>query len=342
VDSALSPPSGSPAQPAAGTKDAGQSVVASGVDESRGFVDLPGNPPPENAEIIWYESRGKKLRMLFAAEPKGGVKTRGTVWVCPGRTEFIEKYFEVARDLQKRGFALAIFDWPGQGLSPRLLKDPMLGHIRTFGQYVDALRRGIEKIGHKAPSPHLILAHSMGGAIALEAMRLRQVKVEAAAFSSPMWGLKIWFGQRWLARLARFFGMGARPVQPPQPPETFANNLLTHDEKRWHVQRDLIAAEPRLNLGGPTIAWGVASLNVSRGFEQPAALDHLRKTPILIASAPQEALVANAAQKKIAKRLKHAKLISIDGARHEILMETDERRDKFWRAFDELCKRAGI
>jgi lysophospholipase len=342
VDSVLSPPAGAPAQPGAPGSPAAAGIPGSGVDESRGFVDLPGNPPPENAEIIWYESRGKKLRLLFAAEPKGGVKTRGTVWVCPGRTEFIEKYFEVARDLQKRGFALAIFDWPGQGLSPRLLKDPMKGHIRTFGQYVDAFRRGVEKVGRKAPKPHLILAHSMGGAIALEAMRLRQVEVEAAAFSAPMWGLKIWFVQRWLARLARFVGLGARPAQPPQPEETFATTQLTHDEKRWRVQRDLIALEPRLDLGGPTIAWGVASLNVSRGFEQPAALDHLRKTPMLIASAPQEALVSNAAQKKIAKRLKHARLISIDGARHEILMESDESREQFWRAFDELCRRAGI
>ena len=77
-------------------------------------------------------------------------------------------------------------------------------------------------------------------------------------------------------------------------------------------------------------------------FTQPAALDHLRKMPILIASAPEETMVANAAQRKITKRLKHAKFITIDGAKHEILMETDERRTAFWKAFDELCHRAKI
>jgi hypothetical protein len=78
------------------------------------LVIIPGNPPPEGAEVIWYEGKGgRKLRMLFAPEPKtNDARTRGTAIVCPGRTEFIEKYFEVARDLQGRGFAVVIFDWP--------------------------------------------------------------------------------------------------------------------------------------------------------------------------------------------------------------------------------------
>ena len=72
------------------------------------LVMIPGNPTPEGAEVIWYQSKaGKKLRMLFAPEPKTNtIKTRGLAIVCPGRTEFIEKYFEVARDLQARGFAV--------------------------------------------------------------------------------------------------------------------------------------------------------------------------------------------------------------------------------------------
>src|ERR1700749_291083 len=164
------------------------------------LVLIPGNPPPENAEVIWYEGKGGKLRMMFAAEPKGGQKTRGTVFVCPGRTEFIEKYFEVARDLQSRGFAVAVFDWPGQGLSQRQHKQPLAGHVRSYGVFVDAFVRGIDKLGRRAPKPHIILAHSMGGTIALEALRTRRVDVEPAAFSAPMWGLPIWFFQRWYAR----------------------------------------------------------------------------------------------------------------------------------------------
>ena len=30
----------------------------------------------------------------------------------------------------------------------------------------------------------------------------------------------------------------------PGPPETFESNIVTHDRKRWQLQRDLIAAAP--------------------------------------------------------------------------------------------------
>jgi lysophospholipase len=333
MDSAVQPPSDLTGLPPA--------AAAPIADQSHGFVDLPGNPPPQNAEVVWLESRGKKVRVLFAAEPKGGVKTRGTVWVCPGRTEMIEKYFEVARDLQKRGFAVGIFDWPGQGLSERVKKDLTLGHIRNYRWYVDAFRRGVEKIGRKAPRPHLVLAHSMGGTIALEAMRRKQVEVEAAAFSAPMWGLPIWFGVRWVVRLARWFGAGGMAAREAVPPN-FAANDLTHDEKRWRLYHDLVAAEPKLAVGEPTIAWVVASLNVIRAFRMPAALDHLRSMPLVVATAQEDKVVSNAAQKKLVKLLKNAKHITIKGARHEILMELDEQREAFWKAFDEMCRHARI
>ncbi len=90
------------------------------------------------------------------------IRTRGLAIVCPGRTEMIEKYFEVARDLQARGFAIAIFDWPGQGLSGRLLKDPFAGHIRSFSDYAEALVRGLDKIRSRAPKTWVVVAHSDG------------------------------------------------------------------------------------------------------------------------------------------------------------------------------------
>ena len=107
------------------------------------MVLVPGNPPPEGAEIIWYNGEdGIRLRMLFA--PKAAA--RALAIVCPGRTESIEKYFEVMRDLQARNFALVCLDWPGQGLSDRPLKNPIRGHVTTFETYVDALVRGLAAI----------------------------------------------------------------------------------------------------------------------------------------------------------------------------------------------------
>ena len=66
--------------------------------------------------------------MRFARfEPPAGRK--GTLCVFPGRAEFIEKYFEVVRDARARGFAVAILDWRGQGLSERALANARKGHV---------------------------------------------------------------------------------------------------------------------------------------------------------------------------------------------------------------------
>jgi lysophospholipase len=182
----------------------------------------------------------------------------------------------------------------------------------------------------------------MGGTIALEALRTKRIGVEAAAFSSPMWGIPIWFFQRWFARIVRFFGFGGLPARPPGPEETFANNQLTHDETRWRLYRRLIEAEPKLAVGEPTIAWVVASLNVLHEFFEPASLDHLRALPSVIGIASEDTIVKISAQRKLARRFKAGKVLTIEGAGHEILMETGARREQFWKAFDEMCRRAKI
>ncbi len=55
------------------------------------------------------------------------------------RHEFIEKYFEVVGELRRRGFAVAVLDWRGQGGSSRLTRNPLKGHVRNFADYEEDL-----------------------------------------------------------------------------------------------------------------------------------------------------------------------------------------------------------
>jgi hypothetical protein len=63
-----------------------------------------------------------------------------------GRTEFIEKYFEVVADLRRRGFAVASMDWRGQGGSQRMLANPRKGNVRGFWEYDRDLIRFMKDI----------------------------------------------------------------------------------------------------------------------------------------------------------------------------------------------------
>lgn len=306
------------------------------------FVDIPGNPRPDGAELVWFTgSAGRTLRacLVPALDPKA---VRGTIIVCPGRTEFIEKYFEVARELQAKGFAALILDWPGQGRSERLLDDHSKGHIDNFQTFMGALQRGLEELEDRLPRPHVSLAHSMGGAIALAAIAEQLVEVEAAAFVAPMWGLRTRvFGIRYLVWAMRVMGRSGDFAQQPGPPESFETNIVTHDRKRWQMQRDLVDAAPDLGLGPITWGWLGAALNILSTFARARRIRNI-DIPVLVASAAEEKLVDNSAHERICAWLADCDHITVEGARHEILMETDERRAVFWAAFDRLLERAGI
>ena len=306
------------------------------------FVIVPGNPAPDGAEIVWFKgSEGRALRACIAPALTYE-NPRGTVIVCPGRTEFIEKYFEVGRELQAMGFAVVIIDWPGQGLSERLLDDTKKGHIDRFETFMGALAKGLEKLDDRLPRPYVSLAHSMGGAIALAAIARGLVKVDAAAFCAPMWGLKSkFFGMNYLVWAMRVTGRSGDYAQQPGPPETFASNIVTHDQRRWQIQRDLCDAAPELELGPVTWGWLGASLNIVATFGKAKALNKVG-IPVFVASAGEEKLVDNASHAAVCARLPDCEHVTVDGAMHEILMETDERRAAFWDGFERLLKRAGI
>ena len=102
------------------------------------LVSIPANPVPEGAVVGTVKTPdGVALRFARWAPPPG---RKGTLCVFPGRAEFIEKYFEVVRDARARGFAVAILDWRGQGLSRSCAARHAQGPCRDFSEYDDRSR----------------------------------------------------------------------------------------------------------------------------------------------------------------------------------------------------------
>lgn len=304
------------------------------------FVRVAGNPEPEGAEAFWFEGRGgAKIRAMTA--PSLGKVARGSVILCPGRTEFIEKYFEVIRELQGRGFAVFTLDWRGQGMSDRPLSNPMKGHIDSFDDAVNDLAQGLKQAGDRLPRPHLLLAHSMGGAIALRALQTRRLEVDGALFTSPMWRIaSLKKGGRDFARFFTSIGAGAM-LAPGQAgkwrKESFRSNPVTHDRERHARSQALVLQDSRLALAGVTLGWLTAASEAMDGFVQAGALAHLR-CPVVILSAGDDSLVDNESHEIIAKALPNARRVIMNGAKHEIMMEKNEIREGFWRAFDNLAE----
>jgi len=303
-------------------------------------------PVPEGASGEWIaRPGGARLRAAFFA-PVG--RARGSVVLSGGRTEPVEKYFEVIEELRGRGLAVLAHDWRGQGLSQRRPGERLKGHGEAHEHLVDDLTALVEQYRDRLPPPRLAIGHSMGGCVTLLALaRDRSGVLAGAVLSAPMLGLRTGPMPPALARLAArvrcILGRGEDYVaEPPIDPFTlpFEGNHVTHDRVRFARHRAQLAACPELALGGPTWSWLDASF---AGMALLAHRERLRavEVPVVICAAQRDTVVDNSALRRAALWLPRGRLVEVPGSRHEILMETDERRTFFWWAFDDLLASLG-
>ncbi len=268
--------------------------------------------------------------------------SRGTVVLLSGRTEFMEKYTEIIGELQQRGFDVYSFDWRGQGLSSRMLSNRHKGFVRTYDDYISDLAVFVDKlVKPQAVSPLIILAHSMGGHIALRYLHKHQGAIERAILVSPMIDILTSPFPRWFAKgITRIAGKAGWDQDYAvgsgdyfSEDEKFEGNLLTSDPVRFMDEKRAIKENPDLALGGVTYGWLLATfasidILAAPGFGKDITI------PILMVSAGSDKIVSLDAQQSICARLKQCRFKVIPKARHEILKETDAVRSIFWDEFD--------
>ena len=308
--------------------------------ETAPLLATPGAPVPAGGVAEWYEGDGG-LRLRAALFPARAAP-RGSVVVSPGRSEPIEKYFEVVGELNARGFCVLVHDWRGQGLSARLLKDPMKGHAEGYQPFLADYRRLLDAFEARLPGPLIALGHSMGGALNLLSLEQGEARFAAAALTAPM--MAVITGPvpavvaRGLCAAVRLAGGAGAYVSRNSHPlaGTFAGNPLTHDEHRYERYHDQLRAHPELQLGGVTWGWLDFALQVEialRAHGAPEGVD----IPVAFVMAGEERLVVSACAEGLAQRLPRGHCTTIPGALHELLMETDDIRAAFWAAFDKIA-----
>ncbi|MEZ5775606.1 MAG: alpha/beta hydrolase [Hyphomicrobiaceae bacterium] len=307
------------------------------------LVQLAKNPVPSGATVgLMKAADGLPLRYAVWQASRG--PKRGTVCLFGGRTEFIEKYFEVVADLRRRGFAVATMDWRGQGGSGRMLTNHRKGYVRDFAQFdADLLRFMKDVVLPDCPPPFVALAHSMGGNIILRSAAMPGCWFEKIVLSAPMvrlnpkslrWGLKT---TRMMTEMICAFG-GSRIYVPGGSDDygetwPFEGNTVTTDRERYNRNNAIVEAAPDLGLGAATFGWlraALRSMELLHGRDYPARVH----VPILFAIAGEDRIASSRGIEDFAVRLKLARHIVIPHARHEIMQERDDLRQQFWAAFD--------
>jgi lysophospholipase len=296
------------------------------------LVATPKNPIPLGVSVGYLKGKGN-IRLRYARWPSALKERHGTVCVFPGRSEFIEKYFEVVGELRRRGFAVAVLDWRGQGGSGRLLRNSLKGHVKSFADYEDDVARFMNDVAlPDCPPPYYALAHSMGATVLLKAATQRGCWFSRMVMTAPM--LKI--AQLPMAPRAMsvattglsLCGMGRFAVPGGMKEyltnQRFEGNTLTGDHERFLRN---------LSVGPPTFGWVRSALAAMAAIESEKFPNRLR-VPVLMLAAGDDRIVSSKVVEQFADRLKVGTQLLLRGSRHEILQERDLIREQFWAAFD--------
>ena len=302
---------------------------------------IPSNPVPEGVRL-GYVTTSDRVRLRYAIWPKSAGPHRGTVCLVQGRTEYIEKYFETIADFRARGFAVATFDWRGQGGSDRLIGNRTTGYVDRFEDYWTDLKSfHAEILLPDCPPPFYLVGHSMGGLASLFAATRDRMMFDRMFLSAPMVSLHGMEDSLSMlggaAEVLSFLGLGPMPFRrrgDRRPHEGgFLENPLTSDMLRYMRMVETVRADDGLYLGSPSFRWLAASTRamLEAGKEEFAGRLQI---PLLVLAAARDTIVSTPAIEQLGLRLRNGRHVVIAGAKHEIFMETDAVRGQALAAFD--------
>ncbi|MEX0306813.1 MAG: alpha/beta fold hydrolase [Ruegeria sp.] len=299
------------------------------------FEDVAGGPAGGVAHWL-TTADGKRIRIAHWLPE---TEARGTVMLFPGRTEYIEKYGDTAKEFVNRDFACLSIDWRGQGLADRLLDDSRIGHVEQFTDYQHDVRSTLEQAEKlELPKPWYVIGHSMGGAIGLRAV-MEGADFDACAFTGPMWGIFFTPIMKPLSQLTAYWGprLGLGEKTPPTTSlesyvvsQPFEGNVLTRDPAMYQMMKDQLDAHPELALGAPSTIWLREALDECTWLMEQTAPD----IPALTFLGSHEQIVDRKAIRARMANWPSGTLVEIPDGEHEVLMEAPEVRGP---VFDQLA-----
>lgn len=294
---------------------------------------------------FFTNTKGRTLRYGYVIPPKPDAIVIG----LQGLSEFTEKYFEVAHDLLKHNIGFWMMDWQGQGKSDRHLPNPHKRYSDTFDEDIADFHQFVTDHvkAETGDTPLVMLGHSMGGNIGLRYLHRHPGVFSCAAFSAPMIGIHAlkFIPNRISLILTKLFKMGAKKsyifggtdwhkdIRSPQD-----KARLSSDTTRNMVQDQWCLHDPDLQLGHVTFGW-LHEANLSCVKLQQSDIARNIQTPCLFGIASQDKLVDSGATQAFANHMPFAEKLILPNSQHEILMEQDHIRHRFFESFLELIRK---
>lgn len=255
--------------------------------------------------------------------------------LLPGRQEPVEKYAEVIYDIKHQlpDIALFIIDHRGQGHSTHMTKNPQIGYVDRFEDYIDdvgILLKEVVQLTHNSCQKMYLLGHSMGAAIGIGAVLRYPQYFDGLFFISPMWQIITKPYSETMAlnivNVATFLGQGKKYALKQENLNTeipFPNNNLTHSLPRYQMMMDLYRKFPETKVGGVSNRWLQQAIRYTKKIRDFKTTKEL-SIPTYIFQADQDALVDITGQNTVCFNISpHCEKEMLSNTYHELLMEKD-------------------
>ena len=293
------------------------------------------NTPEQQA--FWQQIEHRSLRVshdvtLAYCQALNPNSERAVV-ISSGRIECYEKYRELIFDIYQQGYSVYCVDHRGQGKSTRLTPKRHLGHIDKFNDYVIDFSLFVDQV--VKPHKHqtlFLLCHSMGSTIGALYLHQHPNVFSAAAFSAPMFGIKLPAPRKIIDGLARaldfnhwpLYVLGGKDFQF----KPFQRNQLTNSINRYLEFHRIYQAYPDVQLGSPSNHWLREALTAA---DNAKLLLPALGTPTLTLQASDDEIIDNQVLDDIFSNLvstSRCERIKLNPAKHEILVEVDAVRNQ--------------
>jgi alpha-beta hydrolase superfamily lysophospholipase len=242
---------------------------------------------------------------------------KGTLFLIHGYLDHSATLKHLIKDGVKRGFAVAVFDLPGHGLSTG-----ERGHINDFSEYAAALRDFLASCAADLPGPFHLIAHSTGCSIVYEYLiHFRQDPFHCVVFMAPLVHHSYW-------RLSTF---GWRLAQP------FVKTL-PRINRRNSSDPDFLDFVKKDPLQNQTLS--IAFLAALNSWNERIKKYHRLSRPVLIIQGSADTVVDwkyNIGFFKTAIGPLEVQMVA--GARHQLANESDALRVNIFNSVFEYIDR---
>lgn len=262
----------------------------------------------------------------------------GTVLISHGFTESCSKYHEMIYYFLQQQYAVVALDHRDHGRSRAVIDDAIptrATRMTVFQDYVDDLQAVVEEYLNALPQPHLLYAHSMGGAIAATYLEQHPETFDRAVLNAPMLHIQSGGLPKWLAKAvsgalcALGKGDDFLPGQPKFSPDLPYESSCGNSPARYAYYLDLQKRRVELQSAGCSNRWANECLKACDRLLRPENCAKVQ-IPVLLFQAERDTLVEPWAQRDFIARIKNGTLLVVPGQRHEIHLGTDEVLPLYW------------